>query len=96
MTHTEVIEYLAEHLKQSKSEIRGLLRQTTEVLKEILDREDSITLPRLGTFHVKKRQKRRGFHPRRKQYMILPPRRVVSFHASQSLRDRVKDVRIEK
>ena len=96
MTHTEVIDYLSERLEYSKAEVRRLLGQTTDVVRQLLDRERIIIIPRLGTFYSKKREKRRGFHPMRGQYMMLPPRRVVHFHAGSSLRRYVKDMRVEK
>ena len=96
MTHIEVIDYLSEHLETSKAEMRRLMEQSTSVITQILDREYAITLPRLGTFNTKKRQKRRGFHPRRKQFMMLPQRRVVSFRAGTSLRNHVKNMRVGK
>ena len=96
MTHSEVIEYLAEHLEQSKSEVQRLLKSTTEVIKQALDRGYVIRLPRLGTFDTKNRRNRRGYHPQRGQYMILPPKRVVTFHSSTSLREHVKNRRLIK
>ena len=96
MTHTEVIEYLAENLQQSKAEVRRLLTQTTDAFKQILDRKDFLMIPRLGTFVTKLRDKRKGYHPQRDQYMILPRRRVVHFHAGASLRNHVKNLRVEK
>jgi nucleoid DNA-binding protein len=96
MTQKEATDYLAEQLNRSRSETQRLLDQTTQVMQEVLDGERDIVLPGLGTFHTKLREKRRGFHPRRKQYMILPQKRVVSFHAGLSLRNYVKNMRIEK
>ena len=94
MTHTEAIDYLSEHLGYSKVGIRRLLGHTTDVLKQLLDQDRTIILPRLGTIYTKKREKRRGFHPIRRQYMMLPPRHVVLFHAGSSLRRYVKDMRV--
>ena len=96
MTQKEATDYLAEQLNRSRSEIQRLLDQTTQVIQKVLDGERDIVLPGLGTFQTKLREKRRGFHPRRRQYMMLPPKRVVSFHAGLSLRNYVKNMRIEK
>ena len=96
MTQKEATDYLAEQLEHSKSETRRLLDKTTQVMTQLLDGEHDIVLPGLGTFRTRLREKRRGFHPQRKQFMILPPKRVVSFHAGISLRNYVKNMRIEK
>lgn len=96
MTHTEVIDFLAEHLQQSKSEIRRVLTQTTDVFKQILDQKDFLMIPRLGTFVTKLRDNRKAFHPQRRQFMILPRRRIVHFHAGASLRNHVKNLRVER
>ena len=96
MTHSEVIDHLAEHLQLSKTEVRRLLEQTTDVIRRLLDQERIIHVPDLGTFQTKERDKRKGFHPQRKQHMMLPKRRVVSYHPASSLRNHVKNMRIER
>ena len=96
MTHTEVVEYLAEHLEHSKAGVRRLLSHTTETIKQLLDRERILVIPRLGTFETKEREKRKGFHPLRRQFMMLPRRRVVTFHPGSSLREHVKNMRVER
>ena len=96
MTYTEIVEHLAEHLEFPKTKIRQIIKQVTENCKQVLDNEKDITFPRLGTFQTKMRQKRKGFHPQLKQYMIIPKKRVVTFHAGTVLKDHVKNIRIEK
>ena len=96
MNHSEVIDHLAEHLEYPKSEIKRLLEQTTDVIRQLLDQERIIHVPDLGTFQTKEREKRKGFHPQRRQYMMLPKRRVVSYHPASSLRNHVKNMRIER
>lgn len=93
MTHTEVIRYLSENLQMSQKDVREMLGDCVDIFKEYLDDEKDIYVPGLGTFHAVHRDKRKGFHPIKRQFMMLPHRRVVTFHASSTMRDRFKNGR---
>ena len=96
MNNREVVDYLAEHLNKPKSEIQYFLEKITSVLKKMLDREKKFTLPGLGTFSTFLRKKRKGYNPQLRKPLLLPPRRVVRFHPSRSLREYVKKMRVDQ
>lgn len=86
MTQKEVIEYLADNLNKSKAEVRRMLIQLSAAFTKVLDRDQSFRLPGLGTFQTRIRKERRFHHPQKRQLMMSPPKRVVSFKASQNLK----------
>lgn len=95
MNSHEVIGHLSERLGLSQREIRRLLKGSTEILNKTLDEDLSFTIPRLGTFGTHVRQRRKAYNPHHKRLVILPPKRVVSFHPSSVLKDRVRYKRVD-
>lgn len=90
MNHSEVVDLLSERLETTKKDVTGLLRQFSNVFRTLLDNETALTLPDLGTFQTVERGERKGYDPGRKQHMILPKKRVLSYHPSEPLREDMK------
>ncbi len=95
MNNLELIKRLAERLGKTQREIRNLLGHSTEKIKHVLDRDLKLTIPRLGTFETHVRQQRKSYNPHYKKFVILPPKRVVSFHSSSALKRHTIDKRID-
>ena len=91
MKHTEVVAALSEQLEMSRSEVTKILAHIAVVFRKLLDNDTSLTLPDLGTFQVAERAKRKGYNPSRAQHMIIPPKRVLTYHPSQDLKDAMKE-----
>jgi len=85
MTQKEVIEYMADRLEKSKAETRRILLQISGLITQILDKDKSVYLPGLGTFKTRLRKKRKSYNPQKKQMMMLPPKRVLTYKPSKPL-----------
>ena len=96
MNNSEFIKRMSEKTGRSQREIRRLLGHITEIIRKTLDEDLRFTIPGLGTFGTRIRQKRKAYHPLLKKYMILPPKRIISFSASSILRKNVKGESHEK
>ena len=96
MNNNEFIKSLSEKTGQSQREIRRLLGHITEIFRKTIDEDFRFTIPRLGTFGARIRQKRKAYNPHFKKYMMLPPKRIVSFNTSSILKNNVKDQNHEK
>lgn len=90
MNNNEFIKSLSERTGQSQREIRRLLGHITEIFLKTIDEDFRVTIPRLGTFGTRIRQKRKAYNPRLRKYMMLPPKRIVSFNTSSILKNNVK------
>ncbi|MCP4368464.1 MAG: HU family DNA-binding protein [Deltaproteobacteria bacterium] len=96
MNNNEFIKSLSERTGQSQRETRRLLGHITEIFKKTIDEDFRFTIPRLGTFGTRIRQRRKAYNPHLKKYMILPPKRIVFFNPSSVLKNSVKDKSHEK
>jgi nucleoid DNA-binding protein len=90
VNNNEFVKSLSERTGQSQREMRRLLSHMTEIFRKTLDKEFKFTIPRLGTFGTRIRQKRKAFHPRLKKHIMLPPKRIISFNTSSILKNNVK------
>ena len=84
---------MAERLSITQEEASKLLENTTEILSESLFRQKSVTISKLGSFHVKKAESRKAYSPVLKQYFLTPPRRVVEFQPGDSMKEKTRNIR---
>jgi nucleoid DNA-binding protein len=96
VNNNEFVKSLSKRTGQSQREMRRLLSHVTEIFRKTLDKDFRFTIPRIGTFGTSIRQKRKAYDPRLKKYMMLPPKRIVSFNTSSILKNNVKGRNHEK
>ena len=94
MTHTEIVQILARRLDISQRQARDLLKATVSSLTETLSDEKGVTIPDLGTFGTHIRQQHKAYNPSYKGLVILPTKRVVSFHPSTGLKGDISDAEV--
>ena len=59
-------------------------------LARALDENGALTVQGFGSFEVKKKLERVMVNPTTKQRLLVPPKLVLTFKASQLLKDKVK------
>lgn len=94
MNTTEVVTVLAENRNLSKAETRRLLDVAVQTFNDKLAQGKSFSVPELGTFSTHTRESRRSFNPHYRQYIQLPPKRVVRFNPSKGLKEDAKQMEI--
>ena len=73
----------------TKQECAEFVDMFFEAVHDCLVRNEPAKLVGLGTFKLRDKGARPGQNPNTGQTVPIEPRRVVTFHASQKLRDRV-------
>jgi len=84
-----MIKHLSEKLSITQSETKILLDSTFDTLAELLAKGNSFNALGFGTFSVTELEKRKGFNPLIKKWMMLPPKLKPKFKASETLKERV-------
>lgn len=95
MTYHDLIKNLSQRLDMSQSEIRRILTDSFDVFIKTIDANKTVTIPDLGTFQAKLKDKYKSYSPFHKKHMLLPKKRVVAFHPGSHMKELLKDVRIE-
>lgn len=92
MTYKELIDRISESRDISKSQANDMIKSLFEALGEELEHGGGVSIPGLGTFRTKTREERKVYSPHHETYIMVPPKRVVDFTPSASLKENLKFV----
>lgn len=91
MKKTEVLKQLSEDLDLTQAETEELYDSFVAGLTTLLAKERGFTLPGLGSFHSEVRPEHKSYNPHYEQMMLIPPKKVVHFSQSSTLRDEINE-----
>ena len=83
---SELSRRLGYTLKDTSELVTSLLSDMTRQLEE----GNTISIQGFGTFEVKKKAERISINPASKQRMLVPPKLVLSYRPSNTLKDKFK------
>lgn len=83
---SELAERLGYTIKDTSELITSLLSEMTKELEE----GNMIGIQGFGSFEVKKKAERISINPASKQRMLVPPKLVLSYKPSNTLKDKFK------
>ena len=83
---SELAERLGYTIKDTSELINSLLASMTQDLEE----GNMIAVQGFGSFEVKKKAERISINPASKQRMLVPPKLVLSYRPSNTLKDKFK------
>lgn len=83
---SELAERLGYTIKDTSELINSLLASMTQELEE----GNMIVVQGFGSFEVKKKAERISINPASKQRMLVPPKLVLSYRPSNTLKDKFK------
>jgi integration host factor subunit alpha len=87
-----VTEVYKRHDGMTKATAVVAVESILRLAKDTLISGDDLLLSGFGKFKVKDKNQRRGRNPQTGSALILAPRRVVTFNASRTLRDKVNSL----
>ena len=90
VTKADLAEHLFEKVGLNKREAKEFVDLFFEELRSALIQEESIKLTGFGNFDVRKKSERPGRNPKTGQQIPVTARKVVTFHASQKLKERMQ------
>lgn len=71
---------------------KQLLELLLELMKSTLEQGEDVKISNFGRWSVREKQSRRGRNPHTGDAMTISARRVVTFHPSDSMRDRITGI----
>ena len=90
VTKADLAEHLFEKVGLNKREAKEFVDLFFEEIRSALIQEESIKLTGFGNFDVRKKSERPGRNPKTGQQIPVTARKVVTFHASQKLKERMQ------
>jgi integration host factor subunit alpha len=89
LTKADIItEVISEH-GYSRHQATETVEALLELIKSTLESGEDVLISGFGKFCVKQKKERRGRNPSTGGYMMLAPRKIVTFRCSGILRDRI-------
>ena len=89
LTRADLAESVNRHIGLSRSEAAALIESIFEHMTSALERGDNVKISSFGTFVLRDKTERMGRNPKTGVEVPIEPRRVLTFRASQTMRDRV-------
>ena len=89
LTKNDIVEAVAQEIGFSKMQSVGLVETLLEVIKKTLESGEDVLISGFGKFQVRAKRERKGRNPYTGDDMMLRPRRVVIFHCSGNLREKI-------
>jgi integration host factor subunit alpha len=89
MTKSDLVEMIYERVGLSKKETAKAVDNVLEIVKDRLGRGEKVKITGFGSFVVNRKRARRGRNPRTGDPLIIGSRCVLSFKASDILKQRL-------
>ena len=93
LTKAELAELLFAQVGLNKREAKEMVEAFFEEIRTSLEMGDTVKLSGFGNFSVRDKASRPGRNPKTGETVSISARRVVSFHASQKLKEQVEQAR---
>ena len=87
MTKADIFDHVLQKLGLPKRECAELVELTFEIIKETLERGETVKMSGFGNFVVRQKRARRGRNPRTGEELEITPRRVLTFKPSLVLKE---------
>lgn len=87
MTKADLVEIIYEKVGLSKKEAKDIVEAVFKILKDSLNNGEKIKISGFGNFSVRVKRPRRGRNPQTGDDIEISARRVLTFKASQILKD---------
>ena len=91
MTKADLVGLIHERVGSSKKEASEVVEEVFAIIKESLRRGEKVKISGFGSFIVNHKRARRGRNPQTGDPITIDSRRVLSFKASQVLKEQVNN-----
>ena len=89
LTKAELAELLFEQVGLNKREAKDMVETFFDEIRNALERGESVKLSGFGNFQLRDKPQRPGRNPKTGEEIPISARRVVTFHASQKMKNMV-------
>lgn len=89
MTKKEIVREIAADLKVDQTITKDIVQQCLDRILKQLAEHGRIELRNFGVFEIKQRAARKARNPKTNQEVLVPPKRIVSFHAGKNVAHRL-------
>jgi len=92
MTKADIVNLVFEKVGLPRNETQDIVEAVFDTIKDTLITGESIKVSGFGTFNIRKKSARVGRNPKTKEEVEITPRRVVTFKASDQLKEVIEKI----
>ena len=89
MNNKEFVNALATRLQKNPQAVKQQIEALVNTMASMLGEGATLTVQGFGAYEVKKKKERIIIHPITKQRQLVPPKLVVAFKPSPTLKDKI-------
>ena len=89
MTKADMVELVYDRIGVSKREAAKIAETVFDIIKETLEEGENVKISGFGSFNIQHKKPRRGRNPQTGEEITISARRVLSFKASNVLREQL-------
>lgn len=89
LTRADLAESVHRHIGLSRAESAGMVEQILDQMTSALERGENVKISGFGSFVLRDKGQRIGRNPKTGKEVPIAPRRVLTFRASQMMRERI-------
>lgn len=89
LTKARIVESIHNQIGFTRNRSSEIAEILLEIIKSTLASGDDVLISGFGKFCVKQKKERRGRNPATGEDLKLAPRKVVTFHCSDKLRNKI-------
>jgi integration host factor subunit alpha len=89
LTKARIVESIHDQIGFTRNKSSEIVEILLELIKNTLASDEDVLISGFGKFCVKQKKERRGRNPATGEDLMLAPRKVVTFHCSGKLRNRI-------
>ncbi len=93
MRKADIADVLFDKVGLSKKEAADFLESVLSLMKEVLQKGETIKIAGFGNFVVRQKRERKGRNPKTGEGIAISPRRVVTFRPSKLFKKSVNPIR---
>lgn len=91
MNNKSFISELSQKTRYTQDDTRKMLNTVINSMNDSFQKGEVVTIPKFGTFEIKKRLERILINPGTKQRMLVPPKLVLNFKPITALKEKIKN-----
>lgn len=89
LTRADIADAIHRRLGLSRAEALGMVESIIDRMSEALEKGENVKISGFGTFLLRDKNERIGRNPKTGIEVPITPRRVLTFRASQILKDKI-------
>ncbi|MDR2087304.1 MAG: HU family DNA-binding protein [Dysgonamonadaceae bacterium] len=95
MNSAGLINTLSKKLHLPKADVEKRVEDMVSIITEELTKNNTVSLLNLGNLEIKKREERVCVNPNTGKRVMVPPKLVVKFKTSPTLKEKLKGLKYE-